>query len=413
MATAALGYQGTTAIDNSEVGEAQRLFAQEARAKYEELMETGQVEPFTVVNFNPVEIGLQGLLKQYKVPSPSDVRLPPDVSRIRLPYDGKDRVGHLWTCRFPKIYGGMIGAKGVGNPGEVVPQQQVKYLLPIAIAYSFLEHFSPLFMAPAGVVLPPTPKDARRIYGLLVFKGDVHTLERELAKEDPAKQIIEVPIAHYRMIGKEALKTYRTTKVNLQEYIERMFAGQKRFADATISRAQQRWSEDQSIREISENDRVWYRWAIHLGYAPQPKSGEKSWLNQMLSLTGAETEAKADSRLRKCQSCKKLEPEPDTPFCSCGSPVNTFTTYMAGYPMADAWLMSLRGEEREVALAERKLRLQGFEEQGPENSSQEPEKPEESPAGHTRGSYKKSRRAKIDPNEEIPAAETTALPGEE
>jgi hypothetical protein len=405
------------AIDT--IGAAQQLFSEQVKAKYEELMATGQCEPYSIVNFNPVEIGLQGLLRQYKVPSPYDTRLPADVCRIRLPYEGKERVGHLWTCRSPKMYGKMIGAQGLGAPGEVVPQQEVQYQLPISIAYTFLEHFSPIFMAPDGLLLPPAPKAARKFYGVLAFKGDVHTLERLLAEEDVSRQIVQVPVAQLTMIGKTPHKTFRTVNYNLQEYLDRMFIGQKRFADATIGRAQQKWSEDQSIREISESDRIWYRWAINMGYAAKPKAGEKTWLNEMLSMVGESNEAKPDSRLRKCQSCRKLEPEPDTPFCSCGSPIDTFATYMAGYPVADAWLMSLRGEEREVAMNERKMRMQGFEEQGTGNSVQWPESPAPTPAvqEHSgRGPYKKRARGgaeAIDPNKEIPVAETTALPGEE
>jgi hypothetical protein len=407
MASAGLAYE--------TIGAAQTLFSEQVKAKYEELMATGQCDVYSIVNFNPVEIGLQGLLRQYKVPSPYDTRLPADVCRIRLPYEDKERVGHLWTCRFPKMYGKMIGAQGLGAPGEVVPQQEVQYMLPMSIAYTFLEHFSPIFMAPDGLLLPPSPKDARKFYGVLAFRGDVHTLEQLLAEEDVTRQIIQVPVAQLTMIGKTPHKTYRAVNYNLQEYLDRMFLGQKKFADGTISRAQQKWSEDQSIREISESDRIWYRWAIDLGYAPKPKAGDKTWLNEMLSMVGSSTEAKPDSRLRKCQSCRKLEPEPDTPFCSCGSPVNTFTTYMAGHPVADSWLMSLRGEEREIALNERKLRQQGFEEQGANQQASEPASQQASKAATQRGQYKggKKREVEIDPTKEIPSAETTALPGEE
>lgn len=416
MATATLGFLGTKASDNSQVGEAQRAFSEQSAAKFQELMETGQCHPFSVVNFNPVPLGLQGVLKQYTVPSPDDRRLPKDILRIHLPYEGKDRVGHMVTIRYPKMDGKMVGATGQGNPGEVIPQREVKYYLPNEIAFNFLEHFSPIFMAKEGTVLPPTPKDGRKIYGVLVFRGDSRTLENLLEMEDTSKQIIEVPVAHVTQIGKTSIKSFRTVQVNLQEYIDRMFAGQKRFADGTIARAQQKWSEDQSIRDISDSDRVWYRWAIDMGYAPKPKPGEKTWLNELLLMSEGTTEV-VPSNLRKCQSCRKPEPEPGTPFCSCGSPIDTFTTYMAGYPVADAWLMSLRGEERDTALAERRLRAQGFEEESLAASDQlTGERPEKNGAGKAkRGPYKNGKPDPniVDPTKEIEAAASTALPGEE
>jgi hypothetical protein len=402
-----------------QIGESQRLFAEQVKAKYEELMLTGQCEPFTVVSFNPVEVGLQGILKQFKVPTPDDERLPKNVLRVTLPYDGYDRVGSVLTLREPKMYGKMVGAASGGAPGEVIPQQEVQYYLPSAIAYSFLEHFSPIFMAPAGTIQPPAPKDARKLYGLLVFKGDIHTLERLLDEDDTSKQIIEVPIAHVTIIGKSSHKTYRTVRFNLQDYITRMFEGQKKFADATISRAQQKWSEEQGIRDISDSDRTWYRWAIAHGYAPKPKPGEKTWLNELLVMTGA-AETQIDSRLRKCPGCRTREPEADTPFCpKCNMPMDTFKTYMAGHHVADSYLMTLRGEEREIALAERKIRLQGFEHQGTvtrEQGSAEGEAPATVAAAGARGEYKKPRgsakAAAIDPTQEIPAT-TTTIPGEE
>lgn len=346
-------------IVNAEVGEAQRLFAEQAAAGVRELIESGQCKPFSIINFNPVECGLQGELKRYKVPSPYDQRLPSDVLRIAIPYDGKDRRGHVLTIREPHKYGKMTGAKGEGSPGEVTAQREPKYLTPQAVAYGFMEHFSPIFTARPGTVLPPAPKDARKIFGLLVFEGDVHTLENLLDEDDPAKRVIRVPVCHVTTVGKTSIKSFRTIEYSLDDYLEQMFRGQRRFADATVARAQQKWSETQTIMDISDTDRVWYRWMIDLGWAKRPTLGEKSWLNEYLVTSGEES--KVDSRLRKCQACKATEPEVDTPFCpKCAAPINTFKTFMDGFPVADAWLQTLRGEEREVAMVEYKLRKQGF-----------------------------------------------------
>jgi hypothetical protein len=387
---------------NSEVGEAQRLFAEQAAAGARELVESGQCKPYTIVNFNPVEVGLQGELKRYKVWTPDDGRLPEGVFRIELPYGDKLHRGHVLTIREPHKYGKMTGATGAGSPGEVIAQREPKYLVPQAIAYTFMEHFSPIFTAKAGTVLPPAPKDARKIYGLLVFEGDLRLLEAMLEETDPARRVIRVPVAHVTTIGKTSIKSYRTVEFPLDEYLERMFTGQRKFADATVARAQQKWSETETIADISDSDRIWYRWMIDKGYAKKPAPGEKTWLNEYLVLTG--DEGKVAANLRKCQACKAVEPEPMTPFCpKCAAPINTFQTFMAGFPVADAWLMSLKGEEREVALAEMQIRRQGFG------------AAEASPAA--RGPYKGKGKGKaaeaVDPAEEVEPAVSTALPGEE
>jgi hypothetical protein len=393
-----------------QIGEAQSLFRDQAAAKLQELADTGQCEPYTVVNFNPCDLPMQGEFKRYKVPSPFDTRLPKNVQRIRLEYEGKERIGHLMTLRDPHMYGKMIGATSGNAPGEAIPQREVQWFTPQVIAYKFLEKYSPIFMAPAGTVLPASPKDARKIHGVLIFKGDIHTIERVLEMEDPEKQIIDVPVASVRMVGKIAHATYRNVPYNLQEYIVRMFAGQKRFADATIARAQQKWSEEQGIRDISDSDRVWYRWAIDMGYAQRPKPGEKTWLSEMITLTNP-TELKPHLNLRKCPYCRSSEPEPETPFCQkCNAPMDVFKTFMAGHHVADSYLMTLRGEERELALAERKLRREGFDDLDPAPKTRGPYK---APRGTEPAAGTTAGATEIDPMEEIPAAASTAMPGEE
>lgn len=413
MSTAAQEYIGTSigavgsGAVNAEVGEAQRLFAEQAEARVQELIETGQSTPFTIANFNPVEVGLQGVLKQYKVPSPYDKRLP-DALRFTLPYEGREFLGHALTIRYPKKDGKMTGATGTGQPGEVTAQREPKIYMPREIAYSFMEHFSPVFTARAGTVLPPAPKDARKIYGLLVFEGDIHTLGKALEATDPAKRIIKVPTCHVSTVGKTSIKSFRTTEYSLDEYLEHMLAGQRKFAGATWARAQHRFSgTEQDRADISESDRVWYRWLIQMGYKEEPPKGEKSWLNDDYGLDVQGS--KAPSNLRKCPGCLALEPEPFAPFCQkCNRPMDILLTYMGdperGLPpnhVPDAWLMTLVGEEREIALAEYKRRKQGF--------GDEPTASETKP----RGSYKKARSEGKDPTEEITPAESTAIPGEE
>lgn len=404
----------STAIGNAEVGEAQRLFAEQAAAGAAELVESGQCKAFSIINFNPVECGLQGELKRYKVPTPYDERLPEDVLRITLPYDGREYCGHVLTLREPHKYGKMTGATGAGSPGEVIAQREPKYLTPQAIAYSFMEHFSPIFTARAGMVLPPAPKDARKIFGLLVFEGDIHTIQNLFDEDDLAKRVIRVPVAHISTVGKSSIRGYRTVEYQLDEYLEKMFSGQRRFADATVARAQQKWSETETISDISDSDRVWFRWMISMGYAKKPALGEKTWLNEYLVLNDMET--RANSNLRKCQACRAVEPEAGTPFCpKCNAPINTFQTFMEGFPVADSWLMSLKGEERELALTEMKLRKVGFgDEMDPKTSTASSQSEDtRTPAEKRLATMAAKKAAELDPTKEIEPASSTALPGEE
>lgn len=411
------------------IGNAQQAFADSAKAKREELMETGQCEPFTIVNFNPVPLNLEGELQRYRVPSPMDERLPKDVLRIKIPYDGRERVGHLLTIREPHIYGKNVNATWHpgGGPGDAVVSREVMYYTPMAVAYNFLEHFSPIFVAGSDGKVAPPPKDARKIFGVLAFKGDIHTLENLLNEEDDSRRIINVPLATLRTSGKIISRSYKSVTTSLDAYLDRMFAGQLRFADAIISRAQQKWSgTDEDRKDISASDRIWYRFAIAMGYAEAPKRGEKSWLNELLTLTTNIAETPKTDNRRKCQACRQTEPEFGTPFCpNCNAPINTFETFMAGFPVADSWLMALRGEERETVLREIDLRKEGFRGvpsigapaaprgTGPAAAST-PLTPQQKAAQTKAANAAKAANATSSSSEsDVPAAGTTNLPGEE
>ena len=338
-----------------KIGEAQELFAQKAKMRREQL--EGHFSPFTVINFNPLGLRLEGIFKRYSIPSPDDERLPPNISRVVMSWRGKDRVGHALTIRDPLIYGKMIGAKGMGAPGEVLPEQEVAEFLPIAIVYSFLEHYSPIFVVKKDGMASAPPKDARRMYGVLAFEGDLHALEPQRLQQIGRK--IKVPLARTLTVGKSSQRIYETVEFGLDDYLDQMFLGQKRYADAIISRAQQKFTEGKAREEIGSAERIWYRWAIRMGYAPAPKESDRTWLNEMISLTAAD--GTAEVTLRKCPGCRAVEPEEDTPFCAkCNRPMDTFKTFMAGHHVAEGFLMALAGEEREQAMAEYRRRQQGF-----------------------------------------------------
>jgi hypothetical protein len=403
-----------TAIQEA-IGTAQQEFADKAKGKREELIEGGQCEPFSIANFNPTELGLQGELMRYKVPTPDDTRLPKGVLRITLPYDGKDRVGHVVTIREPHIYGRNVNATWHpgGGPGDAVPQREVMYYTPMAIAFNFLEHYSPIFITAADGRTAAPPKDGRKIYGVLVWKGDIHTLQRALEEDRVERRKIDVPVAVVRGSGKTAVRTYRAVSTSLDDYLDHMFAGQLRFADAIITRGQQKWQgTDDDRKDISASDRVWYRWAIKLGYTAAPKPGERTWLNDLLSINAGlpNHEEVAASKLRKCPACRTREPEQDTPFCpKCNAPMDVFQTFMGvpergilGVPVPEAWLQTLRGEQREIVLEELRIRSEGF---GQTNGR--------GPYKGKSASQPVSRPASQQNTAEIPDAPTTELPGEE
>lgn len=385
-----------------QIGQAQELFAQKAKMRREQL--EGHYSPFTVINFNPLGLRLEGIFKRFSVPSPDDERLPAGVSRVVMNWRGQDRIGHALTLREPLIYGRMTGAKALGAPGEVLPEQEVAEYLPIAIAYSFLEHYSPIFVTKKDGMAAAPPKDARRMYGVLAFEGDVHALDPHRLKENG--RTIQVPLARTLTIGKSSQRIYETVTFGLDDYLDQMFLGQRRTADAVISRAQQKFTEGKAREEIGSAERTWYRWAIRMGFAPAPKDPDRTWLNEMISLTQAD--GTAEITLRKCPGCRTVEPEPDSPFCpKCNRPMDIFKTFMEGHPVAEAYLALLDGEQRKLALAEHRRRQQSmaaFSTGSTGDAAQNAPKVQRG-AG---GKFVSKNAA-----DEIPAATSTAMPGDE
>jgi hypothetical protein len=363
----------------------------------------GHFSPFTVINFNPLALRQEGILKRYPVPSPDDDRLPPGVQRVSLNWRGKDRIGHAMTFREPLIYGGMSGAKSAGAAGEVIPEQEVREMLPVAIAYSFLEHYSPIIATRKDGMVAPPPGSARRMFGVLAFEGDIHVLEPHRLEQ--SKRMIRVPLAKILTIGKTNRRVFETVEFSLDEYLDKMFEGQRRYADIVVSRAQTKYTEGKAREEIGAAERTWYRWAIRMGYAEAPKYPERTWLNELISLTRPDGEAPG-VELRKCPGCRTVEPEPDTPFCAkCNRPMDTFKTFMAGHHVPDGFLMALGGEERELAMAEYRRRQEGF---GTAAESQP------TPAAKTSASAQRGPGGRfVKAGDDIPPAGSTSTPGDE
>jgi hypothetical protein len=376
----------------AQIGESQRNFSMEASSKAEELRETGQCKPFTVVNFNPVPVDLSGELKRYRIPTADDDRLPKEVSRISFEWGGQIRRGHALTISEPHMYGRNAGAHSFnGNQAMAIPEREVQYFLPVAIAYHFLEHYSTIFVAKGPQRVTAPPKDRKKIFGLLVFEGNLRALEETNLNKNG--RMIRVPVAREMQNRK---RMYSTIEYNFDDYLDEMFSGQLKYADTVVSRAQAHANEGpEGMKEIGSNDRLWLRWAMQFDETLRTSPavvGNKAWLNDLMSLRGA-TDRTVDAR-RKCQACRAIEPEVGTPFCpKCNAPIDTFDTFMAGFPVSESWLQTLKGERREQALNEYHSRSAGFV----------------GGAKRERGPYKEPRAAApVATAEEIPA-----LPGEE
>jgi hypothetical protein len=358
----------------------------------------GQYQPFTVINFNDdVPLRLEGELNRYCVPSPTDEHLAPEVSRVVMRWDGKDRIGHALVLRWPHYFGRTSDAKPKNQQfmGEATVEREPMYYDPIAIAYSFLEHYSPIFVTQANKQVAAPPRDRRQMYGVMAFEGDLHAIEPGRLAQNGG--IIRVPLAKVLRVGPNSERIYETAECRIDDYKRQMFEGQKRFAVMVTNEANRYWSRDQEDKDkINEFHRIRYRWLIRYGYATPPAKDKQHWYNETTLTPDAELSVDGEEvERRRCQNCNAQEPEPDTPFCpKCNAPVDIFKTFMGdpergirGRVVADAWLQLLEGEERDLMLEELARRREGFSEPGTGPASGLPEqvKPR---AEKKRGAYK-------------------------
>ena len=365
-------------------------FTEERNALREQRAAEGLYKTFTIINFNDdVPLTLEGQLNKYKVPSPTDPYLPADVSRIVMSYDGRDRLGHALVIRWPEYYGKMKSAQPskIGLMSDPQVERDVAFYDPIAIAYAFLEHFSPIFYMAADKRIGTPPTDSKAMGGVMAFEGDLRVIDPGYLEHNGGT--VKVPILRVLKGGK---KTYDTVTVPIADYKRNVFETQKRFALQAITMANRYWAGAQDQKDkINEFHRIRMRWAIKMGYAQMPAPDKPHWFDEAAVVSSLEGEAEeVESNLRLCQACSAREPKPDTPFClNCNAPIDTFRTFMGdpeiglrGFPVPEAWLQALQGEEREIVLEELARRREGFE------GTKGPGEP-----GPKRGPYKGGKKA--------------------
>jgi hypothetical protein len=343
-------------------------------AKVAHLRETreGQYKPFTVINFNDdVPLQLEGELNRYRIPSPTDENLPKDVSRVIMRWDGKDRGGHAMVFRNPHYFGRVSDAKPkvAQFMGEAIVDREPMYYDPIALAYFFLEHYSPIFVTRKDKQVAAPPKDRRQMFGVMAFEGDLHAISAENLKRNGG--IIRVPLARELSVAGTRQRVFETAECSIDDYKRKMFEGQLRFAMTVTNEANRLWSRDQEEKDkINEFHKIRYRWLIRYGYAEPPAKDKQHWFNEAALTPEMNVDAEGNEiELRRCQNCNAVEPEADTPFCpKCAAPIDIFKTFMGdpergirGRVVAEAWLQLLEGDERELAIQELQRRREGFE----------------------------------------------------
>lgn len=160
--------------------------------------------PFTVINFNSIQLRMTGQFQRYTVPGNADKHLPPNAFRFTLRFKGVDRTGVGITIIEPQVFGKPLGVITWGGPGQVYLVRKAVCISPLEAAYQvFASYSQSLTYAYDG----PRPRDSRNIQNVLAFEGNLETLR--LAAAHPLKHIKVVGFRQNRPATKSfALRTY-------------------------------------------------------------------------------------------------------------------------------------------------------------------------------------------------------------
>lgn len=286
-------------------GRAMRQLREERDSQLEELRESGQLHPATIVNFNPVKIATEFGSRSYPVPKCDDPHRPSDMT-IELEFGGRKYVGSYLTVRDPFLFPWIRGTKRDDGTGDDIGDHMIRYVLPIGIARSMFDDYnsSTQQLAPMG--------------GILIYKGDRHLLKRN-------PDTIEVP--EFKPLPNKQ-KTYLTKERSLQEVLSQIFTQQRRYFDIVVRQARGFHADENQRKDITDAVHVaWGEYGVKQGWIPEPED----WMKQSTLIDHA-----------KCQHCSAIRKDLSAWKCAqCGGPFDAFRSFMAGLPVDKQWLFSL------------------------------------------------------------------------
>lgn len=286
-------------VAKSKVGKAERDRQRLVRIKVRELKDSGQSPPATVINLNPVQLELYGLLRGYNV-APCGKGLP-----IELKYRGRTFTGSYMTISTPKVWLKTIGS--TGDPTGDRPTFSASHIPPIGIAHQFYLSYC------SGTA------SGQRMGGIVIFQGDIHTLDKH--RLDQAGRKLKVPRGEWipDLPGEVMFVTHERA---LDEYLAAELTQQRAYAELVIAQGHGYATSNAEDERKQLNNRhiIWHNYALEMGYI----KNKLAWASERLQ----------DSPLVEavfCPDCRTRQEDPEQYFCrNCNSPFDAFKAFMAG-----------------------------------------------------------------------------------
>lgn len=303
----------------------------------------GPLRPCTIVNFNPIDLVVQGQLR-LTIPKPGTTK----HHQIRLDWRGRQMVGHYCYVaspiegdsrkpdKEPVYYTTVTGHEQDEILGIDVPKADPRVFTPHSIACEVWSQYNSASLKLMG--------------GILMFDQDPLRLTR--ANLEASGRRIWVP--ERTQLPNSWRYSYTLRETILEDELDRIFETQQKYIEVILQQAHT-WFMDEdtnSRKMITDTHREWARYAKDKGYLVTLPE----WVTARLAT------AEHVGTLVVCPYCGQQQPKPDIYFCKNGHPFDTYKAFMAGLAVGDAYIEMLNGEQLEEVLrirAERRARMRG------------------------------------------------------
>ena len=309
----------------------------------------GPLRPCTVVNFNPIDLVIEGQL---------NLRVPKAGSsahhHLDVPFMGRMVEGHYVYIaspmegepipdKQPTYYSTVTGHELDSTHGVDMPTTAPRMFNPHSIACELWQQYN--------------SPDNKLMGGILMFDQNPHTLSRHNMEATGGR--IWVP--ERVLVADSVVYSYRLREAFLEEEKERIFETQRNYCDVIIQQADALWNEQDIVsrKMVTNTMRDWDRFAVKMGW----KEKLQEWTTAKLAVTG---EMKT---LLPCPQCGTQQPSEDAYFCrNCNAPYDAFVAFMANKVVPDMYLELLPDDQLEQVMKIKKARAKKMAKFAPKQS---------------------------------------------
>lgn len=285
----------------------------------------GPCAPATLLNFNPVKLFLQGELSDQTVPAAGNGKT------VKIPYNGRTFVASYVTFSNPKIWPVIIGTENL--EGFDASSIRPDYISPVGIAYQFYSHYV------TGAM------DALGMGGIVIFEGDIHTLEKKKQERSGGK--ILVPRIDPLMSTRD-MAAYASDEVLFLDALKDTLTRQKTYAEMVIAEGHGfATSQADDIRkQLTKYHVLWHNFAMDMKYKTEPESWASDRLHDDPNVAAVH-----------CPDCHTRQSSPEQFFCAnCNAPFDALKAFLAGKVVSMDRLEVYEGEDWKKIVTEQSRR---------------------------------------------------------